>query len=69
VAEILPSNDGPSKMPASISPATEGWPTNLDAAAISRATTRITAICRNSIFSSGIALLKLETHFGYTGIV
>src|ERR1035438_3003743 len=57
--EIRPSRDGPSRMPAAISPITSGWPAKRNAAAISRAVARITAICRNSSFSSGIASLHL----------
>jgi hypothetical protein len=55
--EIRPSSDGPSRMPAIISPTTSGWPTNLTATATRRTVPRITAIWRNSSFRSGIASL------------
>jgi len=58
---ILPSKDGPSRMPAAISPITAGWPMNRNA--IKRAAARIAAICRNSSFSSGIASLYLAMRF------
>jgi hypothetical protein len=50
-------------MPAAISPITAGWQMNRNAAAIKRAAARITAIWRNSSFSSGIASLYLAMRF------